>query len=69
MRGGHWRWVTVLLRQCATTFVNGRLTAAMVGTGPQPATHYPCPFPSIEHYPAAARNSFYFKVSAPALAR
>ena len=31
--------------QGTTTFVRGRLTAAMVGTGPQPATHYPLALP------------------------
>ena len=55
--------------QGTTTFVSGRLTTAMVGTGPQPATHYPWPFPSIERCPAAARNSSCFKISVPALAR
>ena len=57
--------------QGTTTFVSGRLTAAMVGTGPQPANHsLPLALLHLsERCPAAARNSSCFKVSAPALAR
>ena len=52
-------------------FRQRRLTAAMVGTEPQPAKHsLPLALLHLsERCPAAARNSSCFKMSAPAIAR
>ena len=57
--------------QAPRTFVSGRLTAAMVGTEPQPAKHsLPLALLHLsERCPAAARNSSCFKMSAPGIAR